>query len=216
MAQYFLTTTRKLRNHLAQGKLIIDAEIKRRHQAAKNKTETESENEPRVQDTLDWYESLSKSSGRSVNISNGQIALSLAAIHTTSNLLTNVMYDLAAYPEYIQPLRDEIRAVIAEDGCLKKSSLLKLKLMDSVMKETQRIHPVSMSEFNPPQTPTRVQSSGPGAPLPYGLPRCMYLGSTLIDSTSSLPKPSCQKGNPPIRRNGHTKRRNGRSINTHQ
>ncbi|CAI7650500.1 unnamed protein product [Penicillium pancosmium] len=171
VAQYFLTTTRKLRMHLSQGKLIIDAEIKRRHQAAKNKTDSESENAPRLQDTLDWYESLSKSSGRSVNISNGQIALSLAAIHTTSNLLTNVMYDLAAYPEYIQPLRDEIQAVVAEDGCLKKSSLLKLRLMDSVMKETQRTHPVSMSEFNPLKTPTRGQSSRPGTPLPYELPR---------------------------------------------
>jgi cytochrome P450 len=124
----------------------IDAEIKRRHLAAES--ESESDNEPRLQDTLDWYEQLSKSSGRPVNVSNGQIALSMAAIHTTSNLLTNVMYDLAAYPEYIQPLRDEILAVIAEDGCLKKSSLLKLKLMDSVMKETQRVHPVSMGESN--------------------------------------------------------------------
>ncbi|CAI7672189.1 unnamed protein product [Penicillium manginii] len=142
VAQYFLTTTRKLRSHLSKGKMIIDAEIKRRHLAAES--ESESDNEPRLQDTLDWYEQLSKSSGRPVNVSNGQIALSMAAIHTTSNLLTNVMYDLAAYPEYIQPLRDEILAVIAEDGCLKKSSLLKLKLMDSVMKETQRVHPVSM------------------------------------------------------------------------
>ncbi|KAJ5987871.1 hypothetical protein N7481_003081 [Penicillium waksmanii] len=148
VAQYFLKTTRKLRNHLSQGKLIIDAEIKRRHQAAENNAKSESETEPRLQDTLDWFEQLSKSSGRSVNVSNGQIALSMAAIHTTSNLLTNIMYDLAAYPEYIQPLRDEIRAVVAEDGCLKKSSLLKLKLMDSVMKETQRLQPVSMISLN--------------------------------------------------------------------
>lgn len=73
--------------------------------------------------------------------------MALAAIHTTSNLLTNVIYDLAAYPEYIQPLRDEICAVAAEDGVLKKTSLLKLKLMDSVMKESQRTNPLSLSKL---------------------------------------------------------------------
>jgi hypothetical protein len=56
------------------------------------------------------------------------------------------MYDLAAYPEYIQPLRDEICAVAGEDGVLKKTSLLKLKKMDSVMKESQRMHPLSLSK----------------------------------------------------------------------
>ena len=75
-----------------------------------------------------------------------QVGLALAAIHTTSNLITNVVYDLAAYPEYIEPLREEIKAVLAEDGSLMKTSLLKLKLMDSVIKESQRINPVSIGK----------------------------------------------------------------------
>lgn len=127
------------------GKSIIDKEIERRQLIRDGKLAAEDDLPP---DTLDWFEQLSNTMGLPVNVSHGQMALSLAAIHTTSNLLTNVMYDLAAHPEYMQPLRDEIRAVVAEDGTLKKTSLLKLKLMDSVMKETQRMSPVSMSEYN--------------------------------------------------------------------
>jgi hypothetical protein len=56
------------------------------------------------------------------------------------------MYDLIAYQEYIQPLRDEIVAVVKEDGSLKKTSLTKLKLLDSFMKETQRLNPVSIGK----------------------------------------------------------------------
>ena len=76
-----------------------------------------------------------------------QLRLSVASIHTTSNLLTNVVYDLAAYPEHIQPLRDEIKAIVEEDGILKKAGLAKMKLMDSVLKESQRLHPSSMGEY---------------------------------------------------------------------
>lgn len=144
MVHHFLTTTQKIRSHLAKGKAIIEEELERRKLIREGKLA--AEDEPRQQDTLDWFDSLSKSLGRPVNLSHGQMSLSLAAIHTTSNLLTNVMYDLAAYPEYIQPLRDEIKAVTDEDGSLKKTSLLKMKLMDSVIKESQRLHPVSMGE----------------------------------------------------------------------
>lgn len=76
----------------------------------------------------------------------------MAAIHTTSMAATAAIYDLAAYPENIQPLRDEIEQVIAEDGQdvdgdgflrLKKSSMPKLWKLDSFLKESQR--------FTPPQ-----------------------------------------------------------------
>lgn len=155
-----------------KGKSIIDAEIERRKLIREGKIVDhedgdQNNDQPRAKDTIDWFEQLSESSGRSVNISHGQMALSLAAIHTTSNLLTNVMYDLAAYPEYIQPLRDEIKAVLAEDGELKKSSLLKLKLMDSVMKESQRVRPVSMgkSKTKPVLSHREEQSSRIRNPL---------------------------------------------------
>ncbi|KAJ5545289.1 hypothetical protein N7461_007593 [Penicillium sp. DV-2018c] len=143
----FLPSAQKLRKHLRKARTIIYRELDRRALVRAGKLP--EEDPPRNADALDWYRETAEARNQlDFDQSCSQVGLALAAIHTTSNLLTNVLYDLAAYPEYIQPLRDEIRAVAAEDGILKKTSLLKLKLMDSVMKESQRMHPVSLTSIS--------------------------------------------------------------------
>ncbi|KAH8589250.1 cytochrome P450 [Bisporella sp. PMI_857] len=81
---------------------------------------------------------------------NYQMTLAFAAIHTTTQTTWHALFDLAARPQYIQPLRDEIQNVIDEDGVdedsdgfpkLKKSSMPKLKKLDSFLKESQRLSP---------------------------------------------------------------------------
>lgn len=63
------------------------------------------------------------------------------------------LFELAAHPEYIAPLREEIERVIAEDGYsvdesgaknLMKQSFPKLKKLDSLLKETQRRNPAGI------------------------------------------------------------------------
>lgn len=140
-----LPSTRKLRKHLKMARSIISREINRRALVRAGKLP--EDDPPRNADALDWYrETADARNSLNFDQSVSQVGLALAAIHTTSNLLSNVLYDLAAYPEYIQPLRDEICAVASEDGVLQKTSLLKLKLMDSVMKESQRTHPLSLGK----------------------------------------------------------------------
>ncbi|OQD60165.1 hypothetical protein PENPOL_c027G03353 [Penicillium polonicum] len=147
IVHWFLPSTQKLRTHLEMARSIISREIERRALIRAGKLP--ADNPPRGPDALDWYrETAEARNNLTFDQSCAQVGLALAAIHTTSNLLTNVVYDLAAYPEYIQPLRDEIRAVAVEDGVLKKTSLLKLKLMDSVMKESQRTNPLSLTSMN--------------------------------------------------------------------
>ena len=64
-----------------------------------------------------------------------QLKLGLAAIHTTGTTLTHILFDLAAEPEYMKPLREEVRQVLGEDlGALTKQDLTKLCHMDSFMK----------------------------------------------------------------------------------
>lgn len=64
--------------------------------------------------------------------------LSLVAIHTTSDLLQEVMIRIAQHPGLFKVLRDEIVEVLGKDG-LKKTALYNLKIMDSVLKESQRL-----------------------------------------------------------------------------
>lgn len=142
LVHWFLPSLQRTRKHMQVAREIIDREIAKRGLVQGKIPEKPKD---RQADALDWSHEVA--AGRLFDATRLQVGLSLAAIHTTSNLLTNVMYDLAAYQEYIQPLRDEIKAVIEEDGVLQKTSLTKLKLMDSVLKETQRVNPVSMSKF---------------------------------------------------------------------
>jgi hypothetical protein len=83
----------------------------------------------------------------------------MAAIHSTTITLTAIIYDLAAHPEYIQPLQDEIQQIIDEDGqdvngngfmLLKKLSLPKLWKLDSFMKESQRFTPSHLRKLPRP------------------------------------------------------------------
>lgn len=55
------------------------------------------------------------------------------------------MFNLAEHPQFIQPLRDEVINVIGRQGW-KKSFLYNLKLLDSVLKESQRLRPINDSK----------------------------------------------------------------------
>jgi hypothetical protein len=58
--------------------------------------------------------------------------------------LSNVLYDLAAHPEYAIVLRDEIERISAEEpgGKLRKKTMPKLKKLDSFIKESQMVNPL--------------------------------------------------------------------------
>lgn len=56
--------------------------------------------------------------------------------------MAQAVFDLVTHPEYIEPLRDEVRRVKASDGdAWTKASITKLIKMDSFMKESQRFRP---------------------------------------------------------------------------
>ncbi|KZT70598.1 cytochrome P450 [Daedalea quercina L-15889] len=70
------------------------------------------------------------------------LAANFTAIHTSTITFAHALYHLAANPEYVQPLREEIESVIKEDGWTKVSTGRMWKL-DSFLKESQRMNGVS-------------------------------------------------------------------------
>lgn len=51
------------------------------------------------------------------------------------------------HPGVIEDLRGEIRGVLEDtDGVMTTNALFRMKLLDSVMKESQRVNPLSMGE----------------------------------------------------------------------
>ena len=125
--------------------------------------------------------------------------LNFAGIHTTSivispsfispqclkieltgpvQVVTQVIYDLAAHPEFQDPLRQEVEMVIAEFGGWTMPALAKMKKIDSVLRETQRLTGVTQcksyfhfreccfSSAFPPSPPPNLQDTNVLAPCP--------------------------------------------------
>ncbi|KAL4972593.1 cytochrome P450 [Aspergillus desertorum] len=103
-----------------------------------------------------------------------QLQVSFAAIHATTKLLTNIIFELASRLEYIQPLRTEIETCwSSENGTAgwSKSTLSRLRKLDSFMTETQRHNPPGIMTFNRRMTSDMTLSNG------TYLPRGTYLAA---------------------------------------
>ena len=77
-----------------------------------------------------------------------------ALITACQQMLTQVLYRLLENPEYIEPLREEVDAVIAEEGWT-KAGIDKMHKIDSFLRETQRLGGIatcSLDSFNIPST----------------------------------------------------------------
>ncbi|KAK4235824.1 hypothetical protein C8A03DRAFT_36300 [Achaetomium macrosporum] len=90
-----------------------------------------------------------------------QLGISFAAIHTTTLTTTNVCYNLAAYPQYMPELREEVRTVLAEhNGVFTSAALQAMKKVDSFLKETMRLHPAGAASFQRKVNKTFALSNG--------------------------------------------------------
>ena len=140
---WFLPSCRKIRDELKEAQDIIRPvlDARRRDKQAAISAGKEPE---RYNDAMEWLEECAK--GRSYEPAFGQMIFSVAAIHTTSDMLTQVLYDLCGRDELVQALREEVITVVQEEGW-KKPTLYKLKLMDSVLKESQRLKPISIGKW---------------------------------------------------------------------
>ncbi len=140
---WFLPECQLIRRLLNEARVIIQ-EVLDRRRAEKIAAAKEGRPIPRSNDAIEWAEEESKNDPYDPAVY--QIGLSMAAIHTTSDLLNQTLHNLVQRPELINDLREEMIEVLQNEG-LTKTALFNLKLMDSVLKETQRLKPIKMSEY---------------------------------------------------------------------
>lgn len=95
-------------------------------------------------DAIEWFEAAAN--GRDYDPVLLQLILSVAAIHTTTDLLCQTLLDISQNPNIVQPLREEIARCL-EDGGWTKTTLYNMKLLDSCIKESQRMKPLSMGKI---------------------------------------------------------------------
>ena len=63
------------------------------------------------------------------------------------------MYNLCKYPQYLQPLREE---VLRSGGVILNHQNDEMPLLDSFLKETARMNPVTICNFLRPQAPSSI------------------------------------------------------------
>lgn len=141
ISHWFMPECRRLRQEVRDARALIEPEVERR-KARAEKALAEGKKSDKTADTIGWMVEVAK--GRKVDYVAGQLSLSLAAIHTTSEALTLAIMDICLFPSLLQPLREEAIRVLGEDGW-SKTALYKLRLMDAFLKESQRFHPSSLS-----------------------------------------------------------------------
>lgn len=172
---WFLPACFYLRRQCATGRKMINKELKKRR-AAREERLKRGERTSKTADSLGWMMDLASERGEdeTFDYTGGQLGLTFAAIHTTSDLLTKSMQYLVTYPEYIQPLREEMIENLRADGW-KKTTLYRMKLLDSFLKEVQRLAGPSLTLIN--RTTTDEVTLSDGTTLPKGASLKVFLDS---------------------------------------
>lgn len=141
---WFIPHCTRLRAQVRDARELIMPEVEKRKERAQKALEA-GQKPPKTADTIGWMYEIAR--GREVDYVAAQLSLTMAAIHTTTEATTQALIDICENPEIVQPMREEIIAVISENGWT-KASLQKLKLMDSFLKESQRYSPMGAVSMN--------------------------------------------------------------------
>ncbi|KAI0194619.1 cytochrome P450 [Astrocystis sublimbata] len=137
-AQYLVSELRTIKKDLAKAQAMLEPLIEERLADAEN-----MQGADKPDDFMQWFsDALPEEEKRDFFIQTKmQLLLSASSIHTTSNLSTDCIYDLAVHQEMQEILREEaIEVFESEQGAWeRKDSIAKLKKMDSFIKESQRL-----------------------------------------------------------------------------
>ncbi|KAI0254422.1 cytochrome P450 [Lactifluus subvellereus] len=119
-------------------------------------------------DMLMWLMSEAKGVEKSVDgLARRLLLVNFAAIHSTSITFTQVLYRLLANPEYIEPLREEVEAVVAQEGWT-KAGMDKMHKIDSFLRETQRMDGLNLRFVIMPRLALRPFTFSNGVTVPAG------------------------------------------------
>ncbi|KAF1921228.1 Ent-kaurene oxidase [Ampelomyces quisqualis] len=76
------------------------------------------------------------------------LILSLSSIHTTALTMTQALYDLIAFPQFIAPIEAEVTQALQQNHGWNKATLNQFRKLDSLLKESQRFNPIFLITFN--------------------------------------------------------------------
>ncbi|KAH8433979.1 cytochrome P450 [Aspergillus melleus] len=135
LVQFFIPELRTVWQCNSKAQELLSP-ILRERQVNENETGYKKPN-----DSIEWLRDLVPEPDRNDPLFHAisQLGIGAVSVNTTTQLLTNSLFNLATYPEYVSILQEEIDAVGSENGGqFTLESMGKLKKLDSFIKETLR------------------------------------------------------------------------------
>ncbi|KAK2803977.1 hypothetical protein FQN50_006783 [Emmonsiellopsis sp. PD_5] len=177
VVHWFLPELRKCRQQMRLARQMLQPVFERR---ARSRAEG-------FNDTIQWLEEMS--AGRPFDTAAAQIAFAISAMHTTTELLKQALLDICMHPELIPAIRKEVSKAVEESGWT-TAGLFKMQLLDSVVKETQRLKPGSLVNLERQALQDVVLPNG--TTLPRGTN--IAVDSSMMWDPSIYPNPSTYDG----------------------
>lgn len=143
LAHWLIPHCRRLRAQVREARELVRKTIEKR-QIERDEAISQGKQPKEYHDGIEWCQTLANK--YDFDVVDMQLGLSIASVHNTTDLITQVLYDLAAHPEMVGRLRQEFIEVIGKGGW-NKAALYNLKLLDSVIKESQRLKPISVCKI---------------------------------------------------------------------
>lgn len=142
---WFMPSAYKGDAYVERAKTLLVPEIDRRRKAKANGL---VESEDCKHNLLSWMMEIAEAEeGEASALAHLEVVMSLASIHTSQMNAVHCLYDLLAHPEYLEPIREEIRTVVRQEGSWmkwEKPAFTKLRKLDSFMRESQRFNPPTL------------------------------------------------------------------------
>ncbi|KAI2622158.1 ent-kaurene oxidase [Hypomontagnella submonticulosa] len=176
VAQYLVSELRTIRKDLEKAQAMLTPIIEERIR------DSEIPGYEKPDDFVQWLQdALPEDQKRDYYIQGKvQLLLSAASIHTTSNLTTDCIYDLAVHQDMQEILREEAQEVFDDDEAWgKKDSMARLKKLDSFIKESQRLSGNVTSFIRKVMKPVDLSD---GTHLPAGTNLLAPMAGVAVDS----------------------------------
>ena len=136
----YWNTKKHVRRGLAVLKPFVDV-----RRAAQANSEPGYE---RPNDFLQWMmDAANEKEGTTEELAIRELITSLASVHTTTIAIAHVLYDMCSMPYYFDVMRQEMAHALEVDKGWQNQTPRKMHKLDSMLKESQRVNPASLREF---------------------------------------------------------------------
>ncbi|KAJ7195018.1 cytochrome P450 [Mycena rebaudengoi] len=126
------------------------------------------DDESRPNDFISWLLDAATEKERTIpSLLERILSVNFAAIHSTSATFTHALFDLAAHPEYITPLRLEVERIVSDEGWTKEA-LGNMHQIDSFLRESQRMNGIGLTSMARRVVNPKGFRFSDGQKLPYG------------------------------------------------